>query len=310
MRLERYREMRDFSRTPEPRGRAVLPKKNEVQGIVITHPDRVIWPQLGITKLELARYIGEVGERMLPQVANRPLTLLRCPDGAEAKCFYQRHPGSTKGEYLFVNSIPALISLTQNGAVEVHTWGVTLPDARHPDRITLDLDPDAELPWEKLRAATVLTRTLLEGLKLKSFLKTTGGKGLHVVIPILPRLGWDEVRKFSRLLAEMLAKEWPDLFTAKMAKQKRTGKVFVDYLRNADTASAVAAYSPRARPGATVSTPLAWEELDKIDLRAKFTVRSVPRRLAQLRHDPWRKYFTTRQAITAAMRRALGGARL
>jgi bifunctional non-homologous end joining protein LigD len=127
-----------------------------------------------------------------------------------------------------------------------------------------------------------------------------------VVVPIVPRLGWDEVRNFSRAIAEMLAKARPDVFTAKMAKQKRTGKLFVDYLRNAEAASAVAAYSPRARPGATVSTPLAWEELDKTDLREKFTVRSVPRRLAQLRHDPWRDYFTTRQSITAAMRRALG----
>ena len=246
---------------------------------------------------------------MLPQVANRPLTLLRCPGGAGAKCFYQRHPASgasKKGEYLFVNSIPALVGLAQNGVVEMHTWGVTLPDARHPDRITLDLDPDPGLPWEELRAATLLTKTLLDRLKLKSFLKTTGGKGLHVVVPIVPRLGRDEVRNFSRLIAEMLAKEWPDVFTSKMAKQKRTGKLFVDYLRNAEAASAVAAYSPRARPGATVSTPLAWEELDKTDLRAKFTVRSVPRRLAQLRHDPWRGYFTTRQSVTAAMRRALG----
>src|SRR3989442_2547672 len=286
---------------------------NEVQGIAITHPGRLIWPQLGITKLELARYIGEVGEWMLPQVANRPLTLLRCPDGAGAKCFYQRHPGgraSKKGEYLFVNSIPALISLAQNGVVEIHTWGVTLPDARHPDRITLDLDPDPRLSWEELRSATLLTETLLAGLQLKSFLKTTGGKGLHVVVPIVPRLGWDEVRNFSRLIAERLAKEWPDVFTANMSKQKRTGKLFVDYLRNAEARSAVAAYSPRARPRATWSTPLDWEELDKTDLRAKFTVRSVPRRLAQLRHDPWRDYFTTRQSITAAMRRALGGARL
>ena len=303
---------------PQPPPR-IAPGAIEVGGVVITHPERLIWPSLGITKLELARYIGEVGEWMLPQVANRPLTLLRCPEGAEAKCFYQRHPGagpgavgafkgerSGRGEPLFVNSIPALISLVQNGAVELHTWGVTLPDARHPDRITLDLDPDPELPWEKLRAATVLTQTLLDALKLTSFLKTTGGKGLHVVIPLLPRLGRDGVREFSRLAAEVLAKARPDLFTAKMAKQQRTGKLFVDYLRNADAASAVAAYSPRARPGATVSTPLAWEELDKSDLRTKFTVRSVPRRLAQLRHDPWRDYFTTRQSITATMRRALG----
>src|SRR5438034_10600532 len=139
---------------------------------------------------------------------------------------------------LLSNTIPELVSLAQNGVVEMHTCAVTLPDARHPDRITLDLDPDPGLPWEELRAATLLTKTLLDRLKLKSFLKTTGGKGLHVVVPIVPRLGWDEVRNFSRSIAEMLAKEWPDVFTSKMAKQKRTGKLFVDYLRNAEAASA------------------------------------------------------------------------
>ena len=290
-----------------------------MSGIKISHPHRLIWPSLGIAKLELARYCEAVGEWLVPQVANRPLTLVRCPDGAEAQCFYQRHlnmgasPGevltfkrerSSRGHYIFVNTLPGVISVVQNGAVEFHTWGATLPDARHPDRITIDLDPDPGLPWTTLVRATELTRTLLEGLKLKCFLKTTGGKGLHVVLPIQRRHAWDEVKEFAHSIAKFLVKAEPELFTAKMAKKSRGGKIFVDYLRNAETASAVAAYSPRARPGAHVSTPLAWDELDDTDLRGAFTVKNIPGRLGKT--DPWADYAKTRQSITAAMRRALG----
>jgi bifunctional non-homologous end joining protein LigD len=294
---------------------------NGVQGVKITHPDRLVWPSLGITKLDLARYYDEVGDWLLPHVANRPLTLVRCPDGAEAKCFYQRHlamgasPGevktfkrlrSSKGYYIYVDSRRGIISVVQNGAVEMHTWGATLPDAKHPDRITLDLDPDEELAWPDVRRATELTRTLVESLGLKCFLKTTGGKGLHVVLPIQRKYGWDELKEFSRLMAEFLVKAEPTLFTAKIAKQRRAGKVFVDYLRNSETASAVAAYSARARKGAGVSTPLDWDELGSSDIRPKFTVLTVPRRLAELKRDPWADYASTKQSITAAMRRALG----
>jgi bifunctional non-homologous end joining protein LigD len=169
----------------------------------------------------------------------------------------------------------------------------------------MDLDPGPDLPWEELKRAAEMTKAVLDGLKLASFLKTTGGKGLHVVVPIKPELEWDRVKEFSRLIAVFLTRAEPSLFTAKIAKERRTGKVFVDYLRNAETASAVAAFSARARPGAAVSTPLAWDELDE-DLRTHYTVKNMPKRLASLKSDPWRDYARTKQSITDAMWRALG----
>ena len=298
------------------------PGKDAVLGVKISHPERVVWPRLGVKKVELARYIEAVGEWMLPHVKDRPLSLVRCPDGAEGECFYQRHlmmgasPGnlrtvrrerSSKGAYIYASSLDAIVSAVQNGAIEFHTWGATVPDIRHPDRITMDLDPDEKLPWKTLVEGTLLTKTLLDGLGLKSFLKTTGGKGLHVVAPIRPELQWDEVKEFTRQIALMLSKARPDLFTAMIAKDRRPNKIFVDYLRNSETASAVAAFSPRARPGAGVSVPLAWDELDaKDDLRPRYDVTNVPARLARLRADPWADYVRVRQSITAKMRKTLG----
>ncbi len=299
----------------------VAQDKPAAGSIKITHPDRLVWPSLGITKLELVRYYEEVAQWFLPQVKDRPLSLVRCPDGAEGQCFYQRHlmmarsPGhlktvkrerSSKGAYIYADSEEAVISAIQNGAVEFHTWGATVPDIKHPDRITMDLDPGPGIEWGTLVEAARLTRTLLDGVGLRSFLKTTGGKGLHVVAPIVPELGWDEVKEFTRLLAVMLTRARPELFVAKMAKDRRTGKIFVDYLRNSETASAVAAYSTRARPGAYVSTPLAWDEAgEKTDLRTRFSLKSVPARLKRLRADPWKDYADTRQKITRKMIAAL-----
>jgi bifunctional non-homologous end joining protein LigD len=295
-------------------------EKNVVHGVKISHPQRLVWPSQKITKLDLVRYYDEVIDWFLPHVADRPLTMVRCPDGAEAQCFYQRHLGmgaspgdvltmkrerSSKGFYIYVNTHRAVITLIQNGAVELHTWGAKVADAKHPDRITIDLDPGPDLPWRELRRACEMTKALLDGLKLKSFLKTTGGKGLHVVVPLKPQLEWDEVKEFSRLIAVFLTRAEPKLFTANIAKERRTGKVFVDYLRNAETASAVAAFSARARPGAAVSTPLSWEELDA-DLRTHFTVHTVPQRLATLPSDPWNAYRKVNQGISTAMWRALG----
>jgi bifunctional non-homologous end joining protein LigD len=298
--------------------RAVSPD-NTVLGVKITHPDRLVWPKLGIKKIDLARYIEEVGDWMLPHIKNRPLSLVRCPDGVEGECFYQRHlmmgrsPGdlqtvkrerSSKGAYIYAAKLEAIVSAVQNGAIEFHTWGATVPDIKHPDRITMDLDPDEALPWQALVEGTLLTRKLLDTLGLKSFLKTTGGKGLHVVAPIRPQLEWDEVKAFTQRMAETLVKARPELFTAKIAKQRRPNKIFLDYLRNSETASAIAAYSPRARPDAGVSVPLSWDELDpKHDLRKQFNVRNVPERLAKLRKDPWADYWKrkTRQAITKKM---------
>jgi bifunctional non-homologous end joining protein LigD len=300
--------------------RAVAPpSENTVEGVKITHPERLIWPKLEFSKLELARYVEAVGERLLAHVKDRPLSLVRCPDGAEGQCFYQRHlmmgrsPGSlhtvrrersSKGAYIYATDLKAIASAVQNGAIEFHTWGATVPDIQHPDRITMDLDPDEKLPWKLLVEGALLTKSLLDGLGLESFLKTTGGKGLHVVAPLAPKLGWDEVKEFTRRIAQTLAEARPELFTANMAKAQRPNRIFVDYLRNAETASAIAAFSPRARPNAGVSLPLAWEELDaKTDLRARFDVRSV---LERLREDPWADYWSTRQSLTARMKKALG----
>ncbi|HKU46208.1 MAG TPA: DNA ligase D [Burkholderiales bacterium] len=288
--------------------------------IRISHPQRVIYPGLGFTKGDLARYYAEVADWMLPHAANRPLTLVRCPDGAEKPCFYQRHLGmgaspgelkqierlrSSKGKYLYLDSRNGILSAVQNGAVEFHTWGASVPDIRHPDRITMDLDPGPGISWADLVRGTELTRTLLEKLGLKCFLKTTGGKGLHVVAPLEPELEWDRVKEFTRLVAEFLVKAEPALFTAKISKGKREGRIFVDYLRNSETASAVCAYSARARRDAGVSTPLEWDELGRSDLRERFTVLTVPKRLVKLTLDPWAEYSSTRQSITDAMWRAL-----
>jgi bifunctional non-homologous end joining protein LigD len=216
---------------------------------------------------------------------------------------------SSKGKYLYLDSKNGILSAVQNGAVEFHTWGASigegLRDPKHPDRITMDLDPAPDVKWAELVRATRLTRTLLEKLGLKCFLKTTGGKGLHVVAPLEPKLPWDEVKEFTRLIAEFLVRAEPALFISNMSKAKRTGKVFADYLRNSETASAVSAYSARAREEAGVSTPLDWDELGKADIRGKFTVLTVPRRLASLTLDPWAEYSSTRQSITDAMWHAL-----
>ena len=295
--------------------------KDVVRGIRITHPKRVVWTEPEITKLELARFYDEIGEWLLPHVKDRPLTLVRCPDGVAGECFYQRHllmarsPGhlktvrrakSSKSAYIYADSMDAVISAVQNNAIEFHTWGATVPDIQHPDRITMDLDPGPGVTWADLVRGAELTRTLLDGLGLRSFLKTTGGKGLHVVAPIAPELGWDEVKEFTRLIAVLLRKAEPDRYIEKIARNRRDGKIFIDYLRNSETASAVAAYSARARPGARVSTPLAWDELGRTDLRAKFDVRTLPRRLAALGEDPWKDYWSTSQSITRKMFRSLG----
>ena len=305
--------------------RAVAPSSsagNSILGVKISHPERRIWPQLGIKKIDLARYVEEVGDWLLPHVKNRPLSLVRCPEGVGGECFYQRHltmaasPGglqtvkrerSSKGAYIYAETLDALVSAVQNGAVEFHTWGASVPDIQHPDRIVMDLDPDESLPWKTLLEGTLLTKTLLDGLGLSSFLKTTGGKGLHVVAPIRPQLEWDEVKAFTQRVAETLVKARPDLFTAKIAKARRPNKIFADYLRNSETASAVAAFSPRARANAGVSVPLAWGELDPgDDIRARFNLVNVRKRLAALRKDPWADYGNTRQSITRKMKNSLG----
>jgi bifunctional non-homologous end joining protein LigD len=296
-------------------------KEMEVGGIRLTHPDKVLFPGMGLTKRELALYYEHIAGWILPHLAGRPLTLVRCPEGQGKECFYQKHvtdqfpPAVHRVEveenaktvpYGAVDSLAGLLSLVQMGVLELHIWGAHRDDIERPDYVVFDLDPDVGLAWERVVAGARLLRDLLAGLGLRSFLKTTGGKGLHVVVPLTRRLGWDEVKAFTKAVAEAVAAAEPERYTANLSKAKRSGRIFIDYLRNGRGATSIAAYSTRARPGAPVSTPLHWDELDS-DVRANsFDVRNLPARLESLRADPWQGFAKVRQSITAAMRKAVG----
>lgn len=292
-----------------------------VAGINISHPSRVLFPGAAWTKLDLAHYYEDVADWMLPHLKARPLTLVRCPQGGGAHCFFQKHVNETipeeigrievpedegKAIYMLAESLPALIGLVQMGVLEIHTWGSHQGKLEAPDRIIFDLDPAPDLPWARVVEAAQLIRALLSELGLQSFVKTTGGKGLHVALPIKPERPWAEIKAFSKAIADHLALTLPDRFTAKITKAKRTDKIFIDYLRNGIGATAVAAFSTRARANAPVSTPLAWEELDQ-DVRADtFNLGNIGARLASLRSDPWQEYFTLKQRISAKMLSSFG----
>lgn len=292
-----------------------------VAGVPLSNPDRVLYPEMGLTKLELARYYEDVADWILPHVVGRPLTLVRCPDGVKKQCFYQKHINDTLSKhltridvagskkpaaYMAANSLPALIALTQMGVLELHTWGARKPRLDKPDRIIFDLDPAPDLAWRYVIEAAQLLRGLLEELGLASFVKTTGGKGLHVAVPIKADKTWDEIKPFSRAIAVHMANELPERFTAKLSKSSRTGKIFIDYLRNGYEATAVAAYSTRARTGAPVSVPLAWDELSEQLRSDTYNVANARERLQNLPRDPWQDYFEIKQQVSAALLRRYG----
>ena len=293
---------------------------NVVAGVSLSNPDKVLYPEGGITKRELARYYEAIGEWMVPHLAHRPLTLVRCPNGYQAHCFYQKHVKESLGAflepievpesggvglYMMANSVGALVSLVQMGVLEIHPWGSREGALDKPDRIVMDFDPDEALPWSSIVDAATVLRKLLDTLGLKGFLKTTGGKGLHVVLPIEPRLDWPTVTAFTKAIADLMVMTFPDRFTAKLSKATRGGKVLVDYLRNAEGATAVAPYSARAKKNAPVSMPIAWDEL-KRDVRFDaFTIRNAPAYLRK-RKDPWAEFLRVRQSITPAILQKLG----
>jgi bifunctional non-homologous end joining protein LigD len=292
-----------------------------VAGVRVTHPERVLFDELGLTKEALARYYEGVAQWMLPELKDRPLSLVRCPQGPGEGCFFQKNIDDRfsaeieripvelggGGVYAAANSIGAVVGLVQMGVIELHSWGSTTQDLTKPDRMVFDLDPDMSVPWREVMAAAHLLRQRLEDLGLDSFVKTSGGKGVHVVVPLTRRHEWDEVKEFSRAVAESLANEEPRRFTVKMAKKERPGKIFIDYLRNAEGATTVAAYSVRARRGAPVSTPLHWDELGGRLKPDTFNVTNIARRLHQgVRPDPWKAFRRTAHTLTAAMKRKLG----
>jgi bifunctional non-homologous end joining protein LigD len=272
--------------------------------LALTHPDRVLYTESGITKRELAAYIASVADRMLPHVAGRPLTLVRCPEGLSSACFFQKRasgaiPAAIRADEsrrLVVDSAAGLLALVQMGVLEIHVGGARADRPERPDRLVFDLDPDASVGWPRVVAAARRVRRELRSVGLESFVKTTGGKGLHVVVPI-EGATWAEARAFSRAIADRLVREAPDRYTAQLSKAKRKGRILVDTFRNSKGATAVAAFSMRARPSAPVSVPLRWSELGD-DLRSDaFTIRSLPARLARQRRDPWRGFFAVRQSL-------------
>jgi len=302
------------------RGRVDANDAGAVAGIRISNPDKLLYREAGITKREVAEYYAAVGDLIVPHLSHRPLTLKRCPEGWDRECFYQKHAapgvpavidrvqvreGSGRATYLMANSTAAVVALLQLGVLELHPWGSREENLDSPDRIVFDLDPDEDLEWERVKEAATVTRRMLETLGLQVFVKTTGGKGLHLVVPIAPKWPWDDITGFTKAAAELLVRTFPDRFTSKMTKATRTGRVFVDYLRNAQGATAIATYSVRAKANAPVSMPIAWSEL-KRDLRfAHFNVRNVPA-LLKRRKDPWSGFFAVRQEITPEMMQRVG----
>jgi len=298
---------------------------NDPPPVRLTHPTKVLDPESHLTKQALADYYWAVASRMLPHIAGRPLSLVRCPDGAAKPCFFQKHvtsllppgigsvpvPDKKTGviePYITLSTPEALAGLAQLGVLEVHPWGSRNDSLEHPDRLIFDLDPDESLPWSVVTAAATDVRTRLKKIGLTSFLKTTGGKGLHVVIPIEPKLSWADAKDFAHRFVLAMERANPALYLTKMTKSARTGRIFLDYLRNERGATAIAPYSPRARAGCNVSMPLAWTEIATgpfATTRPTFRVADFATWRARLGKDPWKAIASTHQTITPALLAAL-----
>jgi bifunctional non-homologous end joining protein LigD len=312
--VEAYNEIKTDTAAAPPAG-------NEPGGVYLTNRDRVLYPAQGLTKGDLWQYYKLVGKLLLPHVAGRPLTLVRCPDGRHEDCFFQKHASETVPKsletiqvkegggvesYMVVDSMTGLAALVQMGVLEIHTWNSRKEKLEYPDRFVMDIDPDPSVAWDKVAGAAVFLRERLRELGLTSFLKTTGGKGLHVVVPLAAKENWDEVRAFTKSLAEDIVRRAPDAFTSKMTKARRVGRIFVDYMRNIRGATAVEVYSTRAKDGAPVSAPVGWDELADGVRSDSFNIRNMPARIKNLKRDPWEGFFGIRQSITKTAKKKLG----
>ena len=295
----------------EQTGSTAMQKEVSISEHRLTHPERVLWEDAGVTKEGLAEFYASIAEWVLPHIANRVLSLVKCPSGADEKCFYAKHAwkGADKslklvdvgdGEPMVaISDLNGLMALVQSSVLEIHPWGSQIKNLELPDRLTFDLDPGEGVEWASVIAGAVEIRERLKQVKLDSFVKTTGGKGLHVVVPLKPKASWEVAKAFCQSLAEAMASDTPNKYLSVMSKSKRRGRIFVDYLRNGRGATAVAAYSTRARPGAPVSVPITWNELST-EIRAnQFTVTNLRQRLDFLKQDPWEGYFEMKQILRA-----------
>lgn len=284
----------------------------------ITHPDRVIYPEKNITKLDLAKYYESVQKWILPYVMNRPLSIVRCPQGREKKCFFQKHfqekikgiyPVKIKEKksavYFYIKDLQGLLALVQHGALEIHPWNTKIDKIEKPDLIIFDLDPGPGVPWKKVIEAAQILRKQLKALKLESFVKTTGGKGLHVVLPIHRSVSWKEGKLFAEKMVLLMVKQNPKAYINTMSKAKRVGKVFIDYFRNNRGSTSIAPYSTRARENAPVSTPLHWDELTPKLKSDFYTLQNLLTRLKKLKSDPWKGFFKKPQKISKTILKTL-----
>jgi bifunctional non-homologous end joining protein LigD len=290
--------------------------KDEIAGVRITHPDRVVFADQGVTKRELVEYYVAVADRMLPYIVDRPLALVRCPQGREKECFFQKHasPGwpdlfgkirirekSGSDEYMYIEDVKGLAGAAQMGVLELHVWGSQVDAVEKPDRMVFDLDPDEGLPFVKVKSAAKDLKMRLEKIGLQSFPMVTGGKGIHVVVPLSRKHTWDQHRAFAEALARLMAEEEPERFIATMAKKKRTGKIFIDYLRNQRGSTAIAPFSTRARKGAYVALPVSWQGLAKLSNAHPADIKLAPKFARGA--DPWAGYLKVKQSLPVSKSR-------
>lgn len=307
----------DVSRSSRNKKGTATMKRMASKGLAITHPEKVLDAESGMTKQQLAEYYDAVAENLLPHIADRPLSIVRCPDGNSKPCFFQKHVGfglpagiktvsirnrktRDKEDYLTVDSSEGLIGLAQMGVLEIHTWGSHNGSLEHPDRVVFDLDPDAAIRWKTLAETAREFKRRLTKLGLVSFVKSTGGKGLHVVVPIRPDHEWPAIKEFAHGLALELERENPELYVTKMTKAMRKNRIYLDYLRNDREATSVAPYSPRARSGVPVAMPLRWSELSAAK-PPSFHLLDFAKWKSRLRHDPWDEMLKIKQKIPVAM---------
>jgi bifunctional non-homologous end joining protein LigD len=287
--------------------------------VKVTNPDRVVDPGTGLTKLHLVRYYESVAQWILPHLKDRPVSLVRAPDGIAGPLFFQKHPESkmpglrvldralwpNHNALLAIDDVDALMAAAQMNTIELHTWNSTTGSIDEPDRVIFDLDPGEGVTWAQLQEAAVLTRTMLTALGLQSWLKTSGGKGLHVVVPLAPRLRYEIVKGFSQAVVQHMARTIPQRFVAKAGGGNRIGKIFIDWIRNGHGQTTAAAFSARARPGMGVSMPVAWDDLQGLKGGAQWTIGTARESLSFQQSDPWADYWSAKQPLAPAMK-ALG----
>jgi len=278
----------------------------------ITHPERIVFPGTKTSKGDVAVYYRSVTHWLLPEIAGRPLSVVRCPDGIGKACFFQKHLGAgwgahvrgvpirernTSGEYLCIDDAAGVMELVQMNVLEFHPWGARADDVEHADRIVFDLDPHADVAWPRVRAAALQMREHLETAGLESFLRTSGGKGVHVVVPLRPAVAWDAAKNFAQAFAEAMAALQPRDYVAVAGEKNRVGKIFIDWLRNGRGSTSVASYSLRARAGAGVAMPLAWGDLPRLKSGGQFSIGNALAHLRKRAEDPWRRIDAIRQAL-------------